>query len=256
MREKLSLLEVLAQDYSKYDPSDPKRDFDYWLVKFDFERISLFLKGRVICELGCSTGAMSLRIAKIAEKLVIVDGASYNLKIVREKLERTLGEETLRRVVFIQSLWEEFDGAEYRFSDIIFTRGLEHVEQPQELLKKIFRWMDERARLHIIVPNAYSLHRRIGVLMGLLRDVHNLNERDKEVGHKRVYDKRMLFSQVKDAGFKIIHWEGIFLKPLSNDQMKGWPENLIRAFYEIGKELPDYCAEIYVCLEKPKNSEG
>jgi len=40
--------------------------------------------------------------------------------------------------------------------------------------------------------------------------------------------------------------EGFFLKPLSNEQMKDWDSKLLEAFFLIGKELPEYCSDIYV----------
>jgi hypothetical protein len=82
--------------------------------------------------------------------------------------------------------------------------------------------------------------------MGRLRDMHDLHEGDRRVGHRRVYDRDLLFQQLREAGLTVQHWEGIMLKPLSNAQMMTWSEELIRAFQQAGRELPDYCGEIYV----------
>lgn len=133
----------------------------------------------------------------------------------------------------------------------MFFSGLEHIskDDAEKILCTIKNWLRPDGRLHIVVPNAYSLHRRVAWYMGIIDDVHEFSERDKLLGHKRVYDRETLFKELKKCGYKIIHWEGIFLKPLPNSMMMQLNENIIRGFYEVGKELPDYCAHIYVVCE-------
>ena len=44
---------------------------------------------------------------------------------------------------------------------------------------------------------------------------------------------------------------GVFLKPLTNSQIeKWWTEEMMDAFYELGKEYPEIAAEIYAVCEK------
>ena len=187
----IQTLEDLAKDYKEFDPSSPEFDFDYWHVLFDFEKISMNLAGNYICELGCSTGAMSLRLINISERLTIIDGSRANLTIVKSKMISEYGQKVLEKVSFNHSLWENFvpDISQKNTSDVLITHGLEHVEDPVGLLKNINGWMPSNSRLHIIVPNANSLHRQIGVAMGLLKVTTDLNNRDLKVGHKRVYTR-------------------------------------------------------------------
>lgn len=81
--------------------------------------------------------------------------------------------------------------------------------------------------------------------MGLIPRCNSLNERDKQMGHRRVYDFETLREDLEGAGFSINYLTGIFLKPLSNAQMASWDERILDALFEVGKELPEYCAEIY-----------
>jgi hypothetical protein len=39
---------------------------------------------------------------------------------------------------------------------------------------------------------------------------------------------------------------GNFLEPLSDAQMSDWDEKLLDAFFALGLELPELCAEIYL----------
>lgn len=103
------------------------------------------------------------------------------------------------------------------------------------------------------VPNAHSLHRLIGVKMGLLADPTELNERDRSVGHRRVYTPDSFAQELKDARLRVIHLGGVFLKPLSNQQIQDtWDDALKEAFYELGMDFPRHAAELFaVCESEP-----
>lgn len=227
----------------KFAPDDPAHDFDYWFVRLNMEIVGNFIQGRRILELGCFAGLSTLLLLDHCEDMTVVDLSEENISLTRQRLK-----DAGREANLICDRWENFKPTG-QFSDIMMWRGLEHVVDPVTLLKQIRGWLEPRGRLHIVVPNALSLHRRIGVQMGMLSDVHDLNERDHAAGHQRVYDRSLLTRHLNEAGYDVAHWEGIFLKPLSNDQMKAWGEPLIRALYAVGREIPDYCAELYICAQ-------
>ena len=97
---------------------------------------------------------------------------------------------------------------------------LEHIEFPHLLLNDIYSWLSDDGICIIGVPNAKSFHRLAAVKMGLLNSEYDLNQRDIELGHYRVYDLELLKSQVNLAGFKILEEGGVFLKFLSNIQIE------------------------------------
>jgi hypothetical protein len=83
--------------------------------------------------------------------------------------------------------------------------------------------------------------------MGLLESIYSLNERDLQLGHERVYDMDLLKAHLTEAGFSISHETGVFLKFLANGQIEQWfSQEMIQAFYELGKDYPELCAEILV----------
>jgi len=87
----------------------------------------------------------------------------------------------------------------------------------------------------------------VAVKMGLLESIYSLNERDLQLGHERVYDMDLLKEQLKAAGFNISHETGVFLKFLANSQIEQWfSQEMTQAFYELGKDFPELCAEILV----------
>jgi len=181
--------------------------------------------------------------AQYFENLVVVDGSEYYINTVRKSLSR-------KNVRYHVSLFEDFETDE-KFETIILARILEHLENPIALLKKARNWLTKKGGMHIIVPNATSLHRRIGKAMGLLKELNDFSERDRQLGHKRVYDKKLLLEHVNKANLKVERLQGILLKPLSNAQMMSWPKELIDALFIVGSEMPpEHCNELYLKCSK------
>ena len=231
------------------DQGDPvynsREDFEYHLNPYNFALISPHLSGGPALELGCANGVMTELLVERVSQLVVVDRSPEYLTEVSRRLADK------QHVHYVCSLFEDFEPLE-QFDDIIMVRSLEHIAEPVRLLRRIAGWLAPGARLHIVVPNAFSLNRRLGVAMGMLKDCHDLHERDLWLGHKRVYDLELLKSHIEAGGLELARWVGCFLKPLSNAQMLDWDTKILDALFEVGKEFQDACAEIYVRCGKGK----
>lgn len=234
---------VLDEVATRYDPSSPNNTFDYWFVRLGFETLQPFLHGPRVLEMGCSTGHMTRLLAGVVPELTVVEGSRINL-------ERTAAFiwEAPTRISLVHSLWESYTPT-MAFDDIVLAGALEHVTDPIAILRRIHAWLRADGRLHVIVPNGRSLHRRIGVAMGILQSLEDFSESDRLLAHRRVYTRDTIVRDLHQAGFEVHHWQGIILKPLSNAQMQSWPEPLIRALYTVGLEIPDYCGELYCCCQ-------
>jgi 2-polyprenyl-3-methyl-5-hydroxy-6-metoxy-1,4-benzoquinol methylase len=228
-------LEIIAQSY------DSTKDFDYQLIRFDLRCMRGRLQGPKILELGCANGVMTESVSEMFPVVDVVDGSETYLKDVARRLSDR------RNVRYFHSLFEDFVPAD-RYDSIILARALEHLEDPVETVRKVSQWLNPEGTLHIVVPNSRSLNRRIGVAMGLIARCDALDDRDRRVGHLRVYDFATLRSDLEQAGLVVHEMTGVFLKPLSNAQMESWDPKIVEALFEIGKELPEYCTQIYaVC---------
>lgn len=87
--------------------------------------------------------------------------------------------------------------------------------------------------------------------MGLLNSTKQLNETDKLIGHRRVYDLETLKNDFVQADLKIIHCGGYWLKPVSNAQIeRDWTPEMVDAFLKLGEKYPDIAAEIYIVATK------
>lgn len=95
--------------------------------------------------------------------------------------------------------------------------------------------------MFITVPNAEVLNRRLGHLAGLLPDMQELSEHDLLLGHKRYYTVESLRKDVQEAGYTIQRLEGIYLKPLTTNQMTSMnlDDKIIQALCLVAIDYPE-----------------
>ena len=175
--------------------------------------------------------------------LTVIEGAHYNVEYARAKYGS--------RLKIIEVLFEEFEPAE-RYDSIIMSCIIEHVVDPDLVLRRAASWLTDEGVIVLAVPNRLSLHRRVGLHCGLLRSMEELSEQDLAVGHRRLYTVDSLAEQIRAAGLYTPRIEGIFLKPLSSAQMMEWPDALLNAFDALSHELLDYSAYLFApCYKGP-----
>lgn len=211
------------------------------IVWYSYVSIKPFFIGDSCLEMGPADGEMTKFIANDFKQLDVVDASKKYVKAA-EKLSKNITGYT--------ALFEEFEPAQ-KYDTIIMSHVLEHVTDPQEVLKRARKWLTKNGRIIIVVPNADSLHRRLGVKMGMLERQNQLNEQDVEIGHRRVYNREELDRDIRECGLRVISKGGVFLKLLSNSQMLGFDnEALIEGMFELGKDFPQFCSELYaICVK-------
>jgi trans-aconitate methyltransferase len=233
LEEEQRRLSELAPDFSS------ETGFNARLIDFRFDAMRPFLEGRASCvELGSSDGRMTERLATIfPHDLTAVDGTRAYVDEVARRLPE---------VEAVHSLFEEYAPGR-RFDAAVLGHVLEHVADPVGLLRSTAGLLEPGGIAIVTVPNAGSIHRHVGVAMGMLAATTELNEADHRIGHRRVYTRDALIADVEASGLTVEHAGGVFLKPLSNGQIEEqWEEPLIQAFYEVGKRFPELCAELMV----------
>lgn len=193
-------------------------------------------------EVGCADGYLAKSLAKYTTHITGIDGSK---KLIERAKRRRI-----KNATFIHSLFEEYE-PQIKFDYIILCDILEHVIDPVNLLKFSRKWLKGNGKILIISPNANSIHRQIGLLAGMINDVHELNATDMKVGHRRIYDSKILKKDIKKASLRIIKEDGFFLKPLSDSQMEDLQDEVINAFYLIGEQVPyDLLALLYFVCKK------
>ena len=217
-------------------------NFDIQMIRFRYRSIRPHFVGTRGCELGPAEGQMTRFLLDDFSSLTVVDAAADLLQKIPPD----------PKLIKVHSLFEDYI-PDSQFDTIVMEHILEHVELPAKLLATAANWFPpgQSGRLIVGVPNAHSIHRLAAVRMGLLQTPAELNARDISLGHRRVYTIDELCRDVEAAGLRVVTTGGVFLKPLSNGQIEShWTEDMIEAFFELGKDFPEHTAEIYVVAER------
>lgn len=236
MSDELKRLESIAAD-SLYGAGANEAT-----VEYSFTVFSRFMRGQSVLEMGPAEGIMTRRLAGLGMELTVVEGSARFC----EDLARRFPSATV-----VQSLFETWEPGR-RFDNIVLGHVLEHVEDATDILRRAREWLEPGGRILAAVPNSRSLHRQAGVLLGLLDFEEQLNDMDRHHGHRRVFNPETFRRAFLDAGLRIEHFGGYWLKAVSNGQTETWfsPE-MLHAFMQLGERYPDIAGEIYVVAGLP-----
>ena len=150
------------------------------------------------------------------------------------------------RAQVINTLVEDFVPSG-RFDSILLCHVLDHVRDPDQVVRLAAGWLSTGGKIIAIAPNSESLHRQAAVRMGLLSALNAFSERDKAQGKRRIFNRdefRRLFST---AGLEVESFGGYWLKPLSNRQIdQQWTPDMIDAFFALGERYPEIAAEMFL----------
>ena len=100
------------------------------------------------------------------------------------------------------------------------------------------------------VPNSESLHRRFGHAAGMLPDMSLLSAADKDFGHQRYFSLQSLTELVERVGYKVVRTEGIFLKPITTQQITQLDLSpaILQAMLIVGVDYPQLCNALLMKL--------
>jgi len=239
----------VSEAYNRLDEQGERYEtptaFNYsqYLFQYRYRVVRERVAGPDVLEVGVGYGDFSAWLSDGPFRTLSIDGSLTNIRRAQAKAGSD-------RIAFEHCLFEDFH-TERRFDDVLITNSLEHVDDPVAVLARFKRFLKPGGRIHVTVPNAMSVHRQLGVEMGMLAHEWSLNEHDHAVGHRRVYTRELLGEHVRRAGLTIEHADGILFKLLSNrqtdDLLKTYGNELMEGLYRLGRRMPELAAELYLC---------
>lgn len=199
------------------------------------------VKGGRILQLGLGDGLIASALAGVSQSTVdVIEGSS---EVIAE-----FGRGKVFKV--INTLFEEYH-PKMPYDYVIGNHILEHVADPVAIATLAHGWLCPGGTAIFTVPHANSLHRRIGVKMGLLKNTQELNAQDGELGHRRVYTLDKFQRNLQQAGFPKVAVSGYMLKMVSHKQMKDWSRELLDASFAVSLECePSICSNIFALCVK------
>lgn len=214
-------------------------------IDYRYRVLARHYRGKSCLEFGCADGRGLEVLLERFEKVTAVDGSARLLAELRRR-------ESSPKLELVESMFEDLDLGR-TFDVVQLGHILEHVDDPRRVIKVAMRHLGPRSRLIADVPNANSIHRHVGVAMGLLPEPTALNDADRSIGHQRVYTPERFRREFTSLGLEIVAEGGVFMKPLSNAQLEKMltPEQ-IQAFFAVGERFPELAADIYVVARLPR----
>lgn len=215
-------------------------DFDRYFISWRFRNlVEHYPNLGSVLEVGCADGLMTEKLLGVSTSLDVVEGAEHYVDVVKQRCGHDL------KISFHCSFFEDYV-SDKKYDVVILSSILHEVDDPIGMLRKAKTFLKKGGFVYVNVPNALSIHRRVGRILGQLKDEHSFNERDHQFLHQRVYDEKLMMSDIKAAGLQVTKSGGYFLKVFSNQQLENLNPELLEAFYVVSKEMPsEFCAEIY-----------
>lgn len=214
---------------------------DELMIEREMEIIKRYVSpGKSALEVGCGSGASTVQLREMFDDLEVIEPATKNIELLRRRLPT---------VKCSNVLLEEFE-PKRKYDFVFFLNVVEHVEDPVSSLIALSNLVKDEGLIFVSAPNCMSLNRRAGYKMGVLNSYDTMAPKDIEVGHRRLYTVEMLNDHCAKAGLKVLEMKGMYLKPLSEAQMIGLGDKVVRAFYSLGEDVPQYCASLLAIATK------
>lgn len=233
-----------------------KPSFEEYEVKFRRKKVLEIiekLQPKSILEIGCGMEPIFKYIdVERYERILTVEPS----KVFYENAQFLSKNNT--NVHCVNAFFEEYVSKIKEEYDFVLCSGLLCELEDQDRMLEAIKRVCENARnttVHINVSNANSVHRLLAKEMGLIEDIHEMSERNKQLQQHSVYDMTSLCEIVCKHGFTIIDKGSYFLKFLPHDKMMDMVKNQIitdetlEGMYGLTKLFPEYGAEIYVNIK-------
>jgi len=207
-----------------------------------------FIHGGDVLELGSYTGEFTTRLTNRFTEITCVEASGEAAQTAQARLGN--------KARIIQSTFESVT-LDRRFSHVVLTHVLEHLDDPVGVLKRINdEWLSDTGRLFLVCPNGNAASRQIAVHMGIISHNAAVTPAEREHGHRITYTLDTLERDARAAGLNVIHRSGIFFKALANFQ---WDRLLatdiiskeyLEGCYQLGHVYPDLCSSIFLVCER------
>lgn len=186
-----------------------------------------------LLEFGCGSGVMTASFAEHFSSVVVVDGSESYLARTRD------GIRDLSKVELVHCLFDEFDAGERRFDNVVIAHVLEHVDDPEALLQFAIKLLGPGGTIHMVIPNAESLHRRMGKAMGVVGDLTELNDSQRGRGYKRLYRISDAEALLDKVGIRVVSKQGVYARLETLKFIKDhYSASQLESMYSLPEHLP------------------
>lgn len=168
--------------------------------------------GQKVLDVGCATGYLGRRLKEVGNEVVGIEISAPAALEARKVLDQV-------HVFDVEGSWPEvLQGGQFDLA--IVAETLEHVFDPVDVLKNVWRVLRPDGQLIITTPNFLTWTNRIRFLFGQFRYT---NQGMLDLGHIRFFTHCYLKEVLMAAGFKLVKENHIIFPGKLTFLLKLWP---------------------------------
>lgn len=235
---------MLKHDISIYE-NDPYLKENTFHIERYVELIDKYSldKGHIL-EFGIGHAQTAVMLPNIFKKTTILDGDAELVGKYSEKL---------RNINFVETYFENYipENESLPYKNIGMGFILEHVDNPEAIINKYSKYLDEDGMIFVGVPNASSLHRLIANKAGLLDDISLMSDVDKKFGHLRFLTYKEWLAMFARCNMEVVASHGLFMKPFTTKQIESLnlSDVVYNALAEVALEYPEISNACFFALK-------
>ena len=241
---------MVMRDLDRYQSDYAKLPFELQQVRYR-KRMTLEILRRYgarrILEVGCGLDPIFTHFTDF-ESVDIIEPSEAFFRAA-EKTGKTLPGVRLHAGT-LETEASRLIGRDFDF--ILMSSLLHEVERPRELLLLARSLCTDCTILHLVVPNARSLHRLLALEMGLIDSIFARSANQETLQQHGTYDVEGLTELVRSCDLSVVESGSFFVKPFTHAQMaelmaSGFlTTRMLDGLYRLTKYLPEFGSEIYV----------
>jgi 2-polyprenyl-3-methyl-5-hydroxy-6-metoxy-1,4-benzoquinol methylase len=212
--------------------------------RVDFAKRFITDHDRVL-SIGCGDGTVVKGIAQKAKKIVAIDVSPQAIKVAQEF-------NPADNIVYQQANVEQVE-FEDKFDAVVLFEVIEHIYEPDRVLRKINKLLTRDGKLIISTPNFGRLNRRVKQLPGIKALRLKQGKDPNRIGcdHFQEYTFGELKALLAESGLDVLCREGIIFwtNTLGGKKLRNmaWLQGLN---FWLGGICPEVAGHMYVAAQK------
>jgi len=253
-------LRPLERNHTQYAKDFDELPFERILEKYRFRRSLEMLSKipskqiRKVLEIGPGYSPLSAEVFP-KSKTILLEPAENLRHYIEEKFS-----DSSSITIIGQDLGSFFTSTKSDCFDLVILSSVLHeLIDPDIELSRIHALLSKNGYFFVVVPNNESVHRLLGVHLGVLESSTSLTSTERVMQQHANYSIESIQKKLKEHNFSIEFITTSFLKPHTHFQMQKWVDNgslseeKLENLYQLSEFFSPFNSEIFLLAKKSPN---